>query len=153
MHFAWAFADSADARLAIPSFDWELFADAVAAVNLHRAIDDSAQHFARVELRDRRLGAEILAAIGFPCALPREPSGGAEFNFRIGEHPLNSLSFRKQLAESAALLTVIDGHLERGDADSYVACRIWKAQTSQQIEAQVEAFAFGAEAVLDRHHA
>src|ERR1700730_9589701 len=115
VHFARAFTDSADARLAIPSLDWKFFADAVAAVNLHGAIDDSAQHFARVEFRDRGLGAEILAAIGLPCTLPREPAGGAQFNFRIGEHPLNSLSFREQLAERAALFGVIDGHAKRGD--------------------------------------
>src|SRR5258705_1702935 len=135
MYFARAFADSADARLAIPSLDRKFFAHAVAAVNLHGAIDDSAQHFARVELRDRGLGAEILAAIGLPRALPGEPSGGAQLDFRIREHPLNSLSFREQLAEGAALLTVIDGHLDRGDADSDVARRVGKAQTSQQIEA------------------
>src|SRR5712675_2428538 len=137
MYFARAFPDSADARLAIPSLDRKFFADAVAAVNLNSAIDDSAQHFARVEFRDRGLGAEILAAIGLPRTLPGEPSGGAQLDFRIREHPLNSLSFREQLAEGAALLTVIDCHLECGDADSDVACRIWKAQTSEEIEAQV----------------
>src|SRR4030081_2050501 len=135
MHFAGAFADSADARFAIPSLDGKFFADAVAAVNLHGAIDDAAKHFARVELCDRGLGAEVFAAVGLPCTLPSEPSGGAQLNFRIREHPLNCLSFREQLAEGAALLGVIDGHPERGDADSYVACGIWKAETSQEIEA------------------
>src|ERR1700735_2025120 len=69
MHLAGAFADSTDSRLAIPSLDRKFLADAVAAVNLPGAIDYPAEHFARVELRDRRLGAEVLAAVGLPRAL------------------------------------------------------------------------------------
>src|SRR5579862_7338086 len=133
MDFAGAFADSADAGLAVPSFDREFFADAVAAVNLHGAIDYAAEDFARIELCDRRLGAEVLAAIGFPRALPREPSRGAEFDFRVGEHPLDGLSLREQLAEGAALFGVIDCHAKRGDADADVACGVREAQTGQEI--------------------
>src|SRR5216683_232682 len=112
MHFRGPFANSPDARLAIPSLNREFLADAVTAVNLHRAVDYAAQHFAGIQLGDRRLGAEILAAIGLPRALPREPSRRTQLNFRIGEHPLDRLALREQFAESAALLGMIDRHFQ-----------------------------------------
>src|SRR5271155_584596 len=153
MHFAGAFADSADSRLAMPALDWKFLADAVAAVDLHGAIDHAAEHLARIELRDRRLGAEVLAAVGLPRALPRQPSRRAQLDLRIREHPLDSLALREQLAEGAALLGVIDRHPERRDSHADVARRVRKAQARQQIEAQVKSLALGPEPLLDRHHA
>src|ERR1700722_1367011 len=91
MPLAGTFANSSDARLAIPSLDREFLADAVAAVNLHCAIDHAPEHFARVELRDRRLGAEILAAVRLPRAFPSQPSRRAQLDLRIREHPLYRL--------------------------------------------------------------
>src|SRR5258708_36732328 len=135
MHFARPFADSTDARLAIPSLDRKFFAYAIAAVNLPREIDHPAQYFARVEFRNRCLRAEILAAIRLPRALPREPSRRAQLDFRIREHPLDSLSLRKQLAKGAPLLRMIDRHLERRHSDSDVGRRVRKAKPRQQIEA------------------
>src|SRR4029077_14282929 len=117
-------------------------------MNLHGAIDYAAEHLARIELRDRRLGAKILAAVGLPRALPRQPSRRTQLDLRIREHPLDSLPLRKQLAESAALLGVIDRHPERRDSHADVACRVWKAQPRQQIEAQVQPLAFGPDPLL-----
>src|SRR5690349_7190631 len=99
MHLAGTFADSADARLAIPSLDRKFLADAVTAMNLHRAIDHAAEHLTRIELCDRRLGAKVLTAVGLPRALPRQPSRGAQLDLRIREHPLYRLPLREQLAE------------------------------------------------------
>src|SRR5208283_790999 len=135
MHFARAFADPADSRLAVPALDGELLADAVAAVNLHGAIDHAAEHFARIELCDRRLGAEILAAIGLPRSFPRQPPRRAQLDLRIREHPLYRLPFGEQFAEGAALLGMIDRHPERSHTHPDVARRVRKAQASQQIEA------------------
>src|ERR1700679_1231333 len=134
MHFAGAFADSADARLAVPSLDRKLLADAVAAMNLHGAIDHAAKHFARIELCDRRLDAAVLAAVSLPRAFPCQPSRRAQLDFRIREHPLDSLPLRQQLAESAALLGMIDRHPERGHADADVTRRVRKALARQQIK-------------------
>src|SRR5580700_1795221 len=99
MHFAGTFADSADSRLAVPSLDRKLLADAVPAMNLHRTIDHAAEHLARIELRDRRLGAKVLAAVGLPRAFPRQPPRRAQLDLRIREHPLYRLPLREQLAE------------------------------------------------------
>src|ERR1700735_411034 len=152
MHFAGAFADSADSRLAVPALDWKFLADAVAAVNLHGAIDNAAEYLARIELRDRRLRAEILPAVGLPRPFPRQPSRRAQLDLRIREHPLDSLSLREQLAERAALLGVIDRHPERCHSDPNVAGRIREAQARQQIEAQVQSLALGTQPLLDRNN-
>src|SRR5208282_5809780 len=151
MHFAGAFADSTDSRLAIPALDWKFLADAVAAVDLHGAIDHAAEDLARIQLRDRRLGAEILAAVGLPRPFPRQPSRGAQLDLRIREHPLDSLPLRQQLAERTALLGVIDRHPERCYSHADVARRIRKAQARQQIEAQVQSLALGPQPLLDRN--
>src|SRR5208283_2941316 len=91
VHFRRALADAADARLPVPSLERKLLADAVSAMNLHRAIDHAPEHFARVQLRDRGFVARVFTAVGFPRALPGQPSRGAEFDLGIRQHPLNGL--------------------------------------------------------------
>src|SRR2546430_13125845 len=44
-------ADATDARLTVPSLERKLLAHPIAAMNLHRAIDDATEHFARIQLR------------------------------------------------------------------------------------------------------
>src|SRR5579872_7621277 len=52
MHFRGAFADPADARLAVPSLERKLLAHAVTAMDLHRAINHAAERLTGVEFRD-----------------------------------------------------------------------------------------------------
>src|SRR5262249_3574162 len=90
--------------LAIPAFQRELLGDTVTAVNLHGGVDHAPQHLARVELGDRRLDARILAAVGFPGALPDQPAARAQLDLGVGEHPLNGLALAERRAERRALL-------------------------------------------------
>ena len=122
-------------------------------MNLHGTIDHAAEHLARIELRDRRLGAKVFATVGLPRAFPRQPPRRAQLDLRIREHPLYSLPLREQLAESAALLGMIDRHPERRDTHADVARRVREAQPRQQIETQVQPFALGPKPLLDRHDA
>src|SRR5581483_1652016 len=153
VHFGRAFADSANPRLTVPSLERQFLAHAIAAVDLHGAIDNAAEHLARIELGDRRLGAEILAAVRLPCAVPCKPSRGPELYLRIRQHPLDRLAAGQELAEGAAPLCVLDGHPERRNADPDIARRIGKSKPREQIEAQVEPLPFLAQALLDRHDA
>src|SRR4029453_19395745 len=62
LHFARAFTDAAYQHIAIPAFEREVFRHAVAAVDLHAAIDHAARTFRGDELGHCGLLAEILAA-------------------------------------------------------------------------------------------
>src|SRR5208282_471294 len=153
MHLRWSLTDAADARLAVPSLERQFLADAVTAVNLHGAIDHAAEHFARIQLRNRCLGAEVLATISLPRAVPREPSRGAQLDLGICKHPLNRLAAREQFPEGAAPLRVFDRHPERRDSHPDVARRVRKPQPRQKIERKIEPLPFLAQPLLDRHDA
>src|SRR5271155_4756565 len=153
MHLRWSFADTADACLAVPSLERQFLADAVTAVNLHGAIDHAAEHLAGIQLRNRCLGAEVLAAVGLPRAVPGQPSRGPQLDLRIRKHPLDRLAARKQFPERAAALRVFNRHPERRDSHSDVTRRVWKPQPCQKIERKIEPLPFLAEPLLDRHDA
>src|SRR6266851_3274530 len=121
MHFRGAFADPADARLAVPSLERKLLAHAIAAVDLHRAVDHAPQRLARIQFRDRRFHPRVLAAVGLPRAVPGKPSGRAQLDLGVREHPLDRLAARQQLAEGLALLGMSDRHPKRRHADADIA--------------------------------
>src|SRR5262245_17659434 len=104
MDFGRPFADATHAGLAIPALERKLLRPAVAAVDLHGRVDDASEHLARIELRDRRFHARVLAPVRFPGAVPDEIAARADLDFRVGEHPLDRLALRELLAEGLALL-------------------------------------------------
>src|SRR5437588_11654960 len=99
MNFRGTFADSADARLTVPSLKRKFLADTIAAVYLHRPVNHTAQYFARIELGYRGFHARILLAVGLPRTFPGKPARGTQFDLGIGDHPLNGLAARQQFTE------------------------------------------------------
>src|SRR5882724_3885530 len=80
-------ADTAHARFTVPALERKFLRDSVAAVDLHRGIDDAPEHLARVELRDRRLDPRVLPAVGLPGAVPDDPATRAQLDLGVGQHP------------------------------------------------------------------
>src|SRR5881392_4328754 len=96
MHLGGTLADPTHARLAIPALQRELLGHPVAAVDLDGAVDDAAEHLARVDLGDRRLHARVLATVGLPRALPDEPARRPQLHLGVGEHPLDRLALAQR---------------------------------------------------------
>src|SRR5215831_9324398 len=81
MDFRGAFANTADARLTIPSLERELLADAVAPMDLHRAIHDPAKHFTGVKFGNRGFHPRVFPTITLPRPFPCKPSRRTQFDF------------------------------------------------------------------------
>src|SRR5215471_10924546 len=140
LHFARAFADAADAHLAVPALEREVLGHAVAAMNLHGAVDDAAAGSAGDELRHRRFAAEGLAALGLVRGLEREPQAGFDVDLVADDHPLDRLARGERRAEGAAELRVLDRHLLRLDGDADAGRRIGYALAAQAVIGDGEAF-------------
>src|SRR5438309_361609 len=153
MHFRRAFADAADARLAVPSLEREFLADTVAAVDLHRAVDYAAEHLTRIKLGNRGFHPGVLLAVGLPRTFPGKPARGPQFDLGVRQHPLDRLSACEQFAKGLALPGMLDRHPQRRHADADIACRIGKAQARQQVETQAQPAALRSQPLLDRYPA
>src|SRR6185312_6970356 len=139
LHFTRAFADAADADLAVPAFERQVLGHPVAAVDLHRAVDNAAAGLARDQLRHRRLRAERLVAFRFVRRRERYPARRADVYLVVDDHPLDRLARRELVAERHALVGVGDRHLLRFHGHADAAGGVRDALTAEPVVRNGEA--------------
>src|SRR5215472_4416067 len=153
LDFARPFVDFGDARVAVVALYRILAAVAVAAVNLNGFVRDARGHFARKQFGDSGVHAEACTSVLFPCGFAVEHAGCVNFRAHVRQHELNRLKPRNGLAERQALAGILQRGFERaprnagglrGDAD---------APAIERRKRYLVAFAFVANAILERYGA
>ncbi len=90
-------------------------------MDLHRAVGDAADHFAREVFGAGGFHGDVFAGVAFLRGVEDHAAGGVHFGLRVREHRLDQLELGDLLAELFALHRVFRGvadeALSHADAD------------------------------------
>src|SRR5581483_9460685 len=120
LHLVRSLADLEDLLVAVEARDRRFLHEAVAAVDLERGVDDAMRELAGVELRHRRLEAELALLVLQPGRLVDERSAGLDLDRHVRQLELDRLERRDRLPELLPLQGVrvreVVGALREADA-------------------------------------
>ena len=102
MDLARPFDDPVDANQPVDVFERQLLADAHAAEQLDRTVDDASDHLGGHDLDHRGFAPDVASAIDARGEAPGEHAHRLDLLPGVGDPPLHALSFGQRLAERDA---------------------------------------------------
>ena len=153
LDLAGAFVEAQQADVAVEALDCVFGHVAGAAVDLHGAVGDLADHFGAEQLAGRGFEGDVFAGVALARGFEHHAARGVGLGAGIGEHRLDELLLGEGFAELPALHGVGEGVGDEalGDADGN-AGNVQPAAV-EHLHCGDEAFAFAADDIGRGHRA
>jgi hypothetical protein len=148
-----ALVDAEQAHVAVEALDRVVRDVAGAAVDLHRAVGDPADHLGGEVLAHRRLLRDARPLIAPARGRERQRLGGRALGLAVGEHRLDQLELGDRLAELAAPLGIGQAVPDQAARDADADPRHVQPPAVEHLHRGLEALALdAADQRIARHH-